>query len=365
MSQLQAAPHPPIRHADLLDALSASVLLLDFDYTVLYINNSAQEFLGLSRSQALGHAITDLFTEAPALMQLLQRAVERGDVCSEHELMLTPIVNGHGPRPAVVADVTVTRVAGPESTHRLLLELVDARLRMQLTRESELLARVDSSRLIARQLAHEIRNPLGGLRGAAQLLSRELNVPSMREYTDVIMREADRLGALVNTMLGPSRPPQREKINIHEVCEHVYQLLRAEAPEGVQLARDYDPSIPDAQLARDELIQALLNVMRNAVQAVGRSGRVLLRTRSLSNVTISGKRHRLVCCLQVEDDGPGVPDEMRKTLFLPLVSSKSDGTGLGLSVAQDMLARQRGIIEFESAPGRTVFSLLLPMEGYG
>jgi len=363
MNDVQAAPHPAIRHAELLDALSASVLLLDFDYTVLYLNNSAQEFLGLGRAQALGHAVTDLFADAPALMQLLQRAVERSAVCSEHELALTPLVNGHGPGAMVVADVTVTRLAGPEA-HRLLLELVDARLRMQLTRESELLARVDSSRLIARQLAHEIRNPLGGLRGAAQLLSRELSAPALREYTDVIMREADRLGALVNTMLGPSRPPQREKINIHEVCEHCYQLLRAEAPEGVQLLRDYDPSIPDAQLARDELIQALLNVMRNAVQAVGGSGRVLLRTRSQSNVTISGKRHRLACCLQVEDDGPGVPDELRKTLFLPLVSSKSDGTGLGLSVAQDMLARQRGIIEFESAPGRTVFSLLLPLEGY-
>jgi two-component system nitrogen regulation sensor histidine kinase GlnL len=363
MNSVQAAPHLPIRHAELLDALSASVLLLEFDYTVLYINNSAQEFLGLGRNQAVGHAITDLFAEAPALVQLLQRAGERGDVCSEHELALTPLANGHGPRPMVVADVTVTRVPAPEA-HRLLIELVDARLRMQLTRESELLARVDSSRLIARQLAHEIRNPLGGLRGAAQLLSRELSVPALREYTDVIMREADRLGALVNTMLGPSRPPQREKLNIHEVCEHVYQLLRAEALPDVQLVRDYDPSIPDAQLARDELIQALLNVMRNAVQAVGKSGRVLLRTRSQGNVTISGKRHRLVCCLQIEDDGPGVPEELRKTLFLPLVTSKSDGTGLGLSVAQDMLARQRGFIEFESAPGRTVFSLLLPLEGY-
>jgi two-component system nitrogen regulation sensor histidine kinase GlnL len=364
MNTIQAAPHPPIRHAELLDALSASVLLVDFDFSVLFLNNSAQEFLGLGRSQAIGHAITDLFADAPALMQLLQRATERGEVCSEHELVLTTVANGQGPRAGVVADVTVTRIPGPQATHRLLVELIDARLRMQLTRESELLSRVDSSRLIARQLAHEIRNPLGGLRGAAQLLSRELNVPALREYTDVIMKEADRLAALVNTMLGPSRPPQREKRNIHEVCEHVFQLLRAEAAAGVELVRDYDPSIPDAQLARDELIQAVLNVMRNAVQAVGAAGRVILRTRSLSNLTISGRRHRLVCSLQVEDNGPGVPDEMRKTLFLPLVSSKSDGTGLGLSVAQEMLARQRGMIEFVSAPGHTVFSMLLPLEGY-
>jgi two-component system nitrogen regulation sensor histidine kinase GlnL len=143
----------------------------------------------------------------------------------------------------------------------------------------------------------------------------------------------------------------------------VYQLQRAEAPESVQLIRDYDPSLPDSLLARDELIQALLNVMRNAVQAVGAAGKVTLRTRFHSNVMINTRRHRAACCVQVEDDGPGVPDELRQTLFLPLVSSKSDGTGLGLSVAQDMLSRQHGIIEFNSVPGRTVFSLLLPLEG--
>lgn len=362
MNPFQAAPHLPIKHAELLDALSTSVLLLDYDFSVRYINASAQEFLGVSYNQILGHPITTLFADAPALTQLLQRATEGGGICSEHELSLTAIIPGQGPRPTVLADVTVTRLTGPKATHRLLVELVNARLRHQLLRESELLARVDSSRLIARQLAHEIRNPLGGLRGAAQLLARELGSPEQREYTDVILREADRLGALVNTMLGPSRPPQRAQGNIHEVCEHVYQLLRAEAPEGVRLLRDYDPSLPDSLLARDELIQALLNVMRNAVQAAGPGGRVTLRTRFQSNVTINSRRHRAVCCVQVEDDGPGVPEELRQTLFLPLVSSKSDGTGLGLSVAQEMLSRQHGIIEFESVPGRTVFSLLLPLE---
>jgi two-component system nitrogen regulation sensor histidine kinase GlnL len=163
-------------------------------------------------------------------------------------------------------------------------------------------------------------------------------------------------------MLGPTRPPQKELLNVHEVCEHVFKLLRSEAPDTVSVERDYDPSVPDAWFARSEIIQALLNVARNALQAVGESGRVILRTRVLTNYAINGVRSRLVCCIQAEDTGPGVPEELRKTLFLPLVTGKSEGTGLGLAVAQDMLARHQGIVEFDSVPGRTVFSLLLPLE---
>jgi two-component system nitrogen regulation sensor histidine kinase GlnL len=215
---------------------------------------------------------------------------------------------------------------------------------------------------MVRQLAHEIRNPLGGLRGAAQLLARELHDGQLREYTTVIISEADRLRTLVDTMLGSSNPPQKQVLNIHEICEYVYRLLRSEAPDGVAIERDYDPSLPESLFDRGELIQALLNIARNALQAVGSPGRVLLRTRAQTNLLINKTRHRLVCCLQIEDNGPGVPTELRKTLFMPLVTGRSDGTGLGLTVAQDMVARHRGIIEFESVPGRTVFSMLLPLE---
>lgn len=355
----------PLSHFDpteLIDALSTGVVVLDAQLCVVYANVGTQDLLGFGLNQVRGRPVGNLFAESDVLNQLLRRSLERGEIVSGHELTLTPIAAIRGLRPPVVVDATVTPLEGQITGTHLLLELADARLRQQLLRESELFSRIDGSRLMARQLAHEIKNPLGGLRGAAQLLSRELHDERLREYTAVIMSEADRLRTLVDTMLGSSKPPQKQPLNIHELCEHVYRLLRSEAPDGVAIERDYDPSLPEGLFDRGELIQALLNIARNAMQAVGSPGRVLLRTRVLSNLLINATRHRLVCCLQVEDDGPGVPAELRKTLFLPLVTGKNDGTGLGLTVAQDMVARHRGVIEFESVPGRTVFSLLLPLE---
>jgi two-component system nitrogen regulation sensor histidine kinase GlnL len=357
----------PLDSTELLELLSTSVLMLDSLQRVVYANAATQDLLGFGNNQVRGRNLTSLFAEELPLQQLLDRAWRRSEICSGHELTLTPLAVLHGRRPAVVVDATVTPIDNLRFGGRLLLELVDARLRLQLTRESELVSRVDGNRLMARQLAHEIKNPLGGLRGAAQLLERELSSPQLREYTTVIISEADRLRALVDTMLGPTRPPQKELLNVHEVCEHVLKLVRSEAPASVSIERDYDPSVPDAPFARSEIIQALLNVVRNALQAVvpaeGTGGQVTLRTRVLTNHAINGVRSRLVCCIQVEDNGPGVPDELRKTLFMPLVTGKSEGTGLGLAVAQDMVARHHGIVEFDSAPGRTVFSLLLPLEG--
>jgi two-component system nitrogen regulation sensor histidine kinase GlnL len=242
-----------------------------------------------------------------------------------------------------------------------LLELADATQRQRISRESDLLARLESSRLMIRQLVHEIKNPLGGLRGAAQLLARELHDPSLHEYTGVIIGEADRLTALVDSIAGPGRPPLRSLVNVHELCEHVFHLLRAEARASVLVERDYDPSLPNAMLDRNQIIQALLNVARNALQALGERGRVTLRTRALSNVTIGLVRHKLVGSLQVEDNGPGVPPELRASIFYPLVTGRANGTGLGLAVAQDLVTRHGGLIEFASEPGRTVFTLLLPL----
>jgi two-component system nitrogen regulation sensor histidine kinase GlnL len=212
-----------------------------------------------------------------------------------------------------------------------------------------------------KQLAHEIKNPLGGLRGAAQLLERELQGESLREYTQVIIGEADRLAALVDSMAGPNRAPSKTQINVHEICEHVYHLVRAEAGAAIVVDRDYDPSLPNATLDRNQIIQALLNVARNALQALSGSGRISFRTRALSNVTIGSARHRLVASVQVEDNGPGVPAELRSSIFYPLVTGRANGSGLGLAVAQELVTRNGGLIEFESEPGRTVFTLLLPL----
>jgi two-component system nitrogen regulation sensor histidine kinase GlnL len=248
----------------------------------------------------------------------------------------------------------------------LLLEIEDITQHRRLTRENALLAQLGGSRLMVRQLAHEIKNPLGGLRGAAQLLERELLDPALREYTRVIISEADRLTNLLDSMLGPGRPPAKQLINVHELLERVYHLLRSEAPDGVAVDRDYDPSLPALTVDPNHIIQAMLNLGRNAIQALSggnvQSPRLILRTRAVSNASVGAHRHRLVASIQFEDNGPGVLAEIRDTIFYPLVSGRADGTGLGLGIAQDLVSRHGGLIEFDSAPGRTIFVISLPMD---
>jgi two-component system nitrogen regulation sensor histidine kinase GlnL len=351
-----------IPRADLLDALSTGVVLLDAQLCVLYANMGGQDLLGVSFKQVRGLPLGELFAAAQPLVALLRRALADNKSCAGHELTLIPVATLPATRAPAVVDFTITPLDNPLGGRQLLLELVDARARRRIARESDLRSRADGSRLMVRQLAHEIKNPLGGLRGAAQLLERELHESRLKEYTTVIISEADRLCSLVDTMLGPFGPPRTRLLSVHEICEYVYELLRNEAAPGVSIERDYDPSLPDGQFDRNEIIQALLNIARNALQALGGSGRIVLRTRALSNLNLGPKRHRLVACVQVEDDGPGVPEELQQTLFLPLVTSKANGTGLGLSVAQDMIARHQGVIEFESRAGRTVFSIMLPLQ---
>jgi two-component system nitrogen regulation sensor histidine kinase GlnL len=355
----------PLSHFDpasLLDALTTGVVILDSQLCMIYANVGAQDLLAYGLNQARGRPITELFADPEALRRLLLRSLDRIETYAGHEIPLMPL-GKPGIREPVIVDVTVTPLEGQLTGTHLLLEIADARARQRIARESEMLSRLDGSRLMIRQLGHEIKNPLGGLRGAAQLLDRELD-GALKEYTTVIINEADRLRALVDSMLGPSRPPQKSLINIHELCEHVYHLLRSEAGPGISIERDYDPSLPNAQFDRNEIIQALLNVARNALQAVtAPGGRVLLRTRVLTNVNIGTVRHRLLANVQVEDNGHGVPPELQRSVFYPLVTSRPTGTGLGLAVAQDLVARHRGIVEFESRPGHTVFSLLLPLEG--
>jgi len=346
--------------AELLDALSTGILMLDAQLCPIYANVAAQDLLAFSLNMSRGRPFGDFLHEAGALIGILRRALESGEGIADRELTLKP---ANSPREPRTLDVTVTPLTGLTGTH-LLIELADTTQRQRISRDNDLLARLDGSRLMIRQLAHEIKNPLGGLRGAAQLLERELPAPSLREYTQVIIGEADRLTALVDSIAGPSRPPNKTLMNVHEICEHVYHLLRAEARGGVLVERDYDPSLPNAMLDRHQLIQALLNVGRNALQALssqGDTGHVVLRTRARSNVSIGPVRHRLVAAVQVEDSGPGVPEHLKSSIFYPLVTGRPNGTGLGLAVAQELVTRNGGIIEFESEPRRTVFTLLLPL----
>jgi two-component system nitrogen regulation sensor histidine kinase GlnL len=343
---------------DLFDALATGIIVLDAQLCPIYANVAAQNLLSFSLNQARGRPFGDFLHDTNGLVGTLRRALQTGQGIADRELTVRPIGS---PREARVLDITITPLEGQVTGTHLLLELTDDTQRSRISRENDLLARLDSSRMMIRQLAHEIKNPLGGLRGAAQLLGRELNNPSLEEYTGVIITEADRLAALVDSMAGPQRPPVKDMINVHELCEHVYHLLRGEARAAVLIERDYDPSLPSAMLDRNQVIQALLNVARNAMQALGERGRITLRTRALSNVSIGSVRHKLVASLQVEDNGPGVPPELRPSIFYPLVTGRANGTGLGLAVAQDLVTRHGGLIEFESEPGRTIFTLLLPL----
>jgi two-component system nitrogen regulation sensor histidine kinase GlnL len=349
-----------IEGTELLDSLVTSVFLLDHELRVEYLNAAAQTLLGLGPNQVLGRSITELTRGAETLLPLFDRARTESEGVVQRELAW--------PAPGGVdriLDCAVTQITlGPGL--KLLLEIEDITQHRRLTRENALLAQLGGSRLMVRQLAHEIKNPLGGLRGAAQLLERELLDPALREYTRVIISEADRLTNLLDSMLGPGRPPAKQLINVHELLERVYHLLRSEAPDGVTVDRDYDPSLPPLTVDPNHIIQAMLNLGRNAVQALSgghvQSPRLILRTRAVSNASVGAHRHRLVASIQFEDNGPGVLAEIRDTIFYPLVSGRADGTGLGLGIAQDLVSRHGGLIEFDSTPGRTIFVISLPMD---
>ena len=348
--------------AELLDGMVTSIFLLDQDLTVSYLNAAAQTLLGVGPNQALGRSIVDLTRGAESLLPMFDRVRQGGEGVVQRELAW-PAPGGIDR----ILDCAVTQVILGGKSPRLLLEIEDITQHRRLTRENALLAQLGGSRLMVRQLAHEIKNPLGGLRGAAQLLERELLDPALREYTRVIISEADRLTNLLDSMLGPGRPPSKQLVNVHELLERVYHLLRSEAPTGVAIDRDYDPSLPPLTLDPNHIIQAMLNLGRNAIQALASAAmdetpRLILRTRAASNVSVGANRHRLVASIQFEDNGPGVLNEIRETIFYPLVSGRADGTGLGLGIAQDLVSRHGGLIEFDSAPGRTIFVISLPMD---
>ncbi|HEX4151300.1 MAG TPA: nitrogen regulation protein NR(II) [Steroidobacteraceae bacterium] len=351
-----------IEGTELLDSLVTGVFVLDREFHVVYLNAAGQTLLGLSPNQALGRRITDLSRGTETLVPLFERAKQGGEGVVQRELAWP--APGSTDR---ILDCAVTETTVGAHGACLLLEIEDITQHKRLTRENALIAQLGGSRLMVRQLAHEIKNPLGGLRGAAQLLERELLDPALREYTRVIISEADRLTHLLDSMLGPGRPPAKQLVNVHELLERVYHLLRSEAPEGVTVDRDYDPSLPALTVDPNHIIQAMLNLGRNALQALSETHlenpRLILRTRIAGNVGIGGRGHRQVASIQFEDNGSGVPPEIRETIFYPLVSGRSDGSGLGLGIAQDLVSRHGGLIEFDSAPGRTIFVIYLPLDG--
>ena len=333
-----------------LELLATAVVALDDGFVVRYANPAAESLLATGAKSLLGQRFPALFDERDALEGLLRDARTVHWDYSTRTVSYTRL--GREPLPLACS---LTRIETQDLT--LLAELRPIEQQLRMAREERLVFEQQANRELIRNLAHEIKNPLGGLRGSAQLLERELDRPELREYTQVIIKEADRLQSLMDRMLTPHRAPRIEPVSIHEVLERVRSLLRAEF--GVEAQRDYDPSLPEIVGDREQLIQAVLNIARNAAQ-VG-STTIVLRTRAVRQITIVRQRYRLALELQVVDDGPGVPAEIQEKIFNPLVSGREGGTGLGLSLAQTFVQYHKGVIEFESRPGRTTFRILLPL----
>ncbi len=343
-----------------LDLLATAVVALDGGYMVRYANQAAENLLGTGARSLIGQRFPNLFVDRATLERTLAEALAahwsyRAQTVSYQRPGLEP-----KPLSCVVTPIDVP--ATP-----LLAELRPIEEQLRLEREERLLDQQETTRELLRNLAHEIKNPLGGLRGSAQLLERELDRPELREYTQVIIKEADRLQVLLDRLLTPRRAVQLTQVNIHEVLERVRSLVQAEFPEGVTILRNYDPSVPDLVGDVEQLIQAVLNVVRNAAQALlseanrGQGGTIVLRTRVARQVTIARQRRKLALELQVIDDGPGVPEDIRDRVFNPLVSGREGGSGIGLALVQTYVQNHGGAVEVDSRPGRTVFTLLLPL----
>jgi two-component system nitrogen regulation sensor histidine kinase GlnL len=343
-----------------LELLATAVVALDSGHVVRYANPAAEDLFAAGARSLIGQAFPALFAEPAALEAALAEAlVVHWSYRAQRVSYERP---GREPLPLACVVMPIELASTP-----LLVELRPIQEQLRFEREERMLGQQEVSRELIRNLAHEIKNPLGGLRGSAQLLERELDRPELREYTRVIIKEADRLQSLLDRLLTPRRVVQLSEVNIHEVLERVRSLVRAEFPQGIACERNYDPSVPPLVGDLEQLIQAVLNVVRNAAQALlseanrGRGGMIVLRTRSARQVTLARRRHKLALELQVIDDGPGIPEDIRDRVFNPLVSGREGGSGLGLALVQTYVHNHGGVVEFDSRPGRTVFTILLPL----
>lgn len=342
-----------------MDTLSTAVILLDETHRVRYVNPAAENLFAISTKNLVGMTLNRVFNDPDLMAAAVRYARERNCSYTQHEVAVS--ING-STRLALSCTVTPVEI---EALSGYLIEFSALNQHLKIAREERLADQSARNRELIRNLAHEIKNPLGALRGAAQLLDRELDRVELHEYTQVIMKEADRLQALMDRLLIPHRLPQIAQFNIHEALERVRSLLLAEYPDGISIRRDYDTSLPFVTADREQIIQALLNIARNAAQAMQGRGEIVLRTRVARRVTLSKRLYRLALVVQISDNGPGVPEELKDKIFFPLVSGREGGSGLGLTLAQTYVSQHHGAIELESRPGHTCFSVLLPLEEHG
>ncbi len=349
-----SSPSPSPQYAG-LDLLSTAVIILDRSFVLKYANPAAETMFAFSKKNALGQPCARLFSAHSgnaALFAMLNQVVKHDAGFSENELTLET---------AAATLLHTACTAAPAEGQRLMLEFHQQDQQMKIAREEKILEHQQLNRELIRNLAHEIKNPLGGIRGSAQLLERELPQNELKEYTQVIVKEADRLQALMDRLLTPHRLPKLISLNIHEVLERVRALVLAEFPDGISVVRDYDTSLPELIGESEHLIQALLNVARNAAQSMKGRGEIRIVTRIARQVTLARVRYRYAIMIEITDNGPGVATALQDKIFYPLVSGRDGGTGLGLSIAQDLVNQHQGIIEFDSVPGQTRFTVLLPV----
>ena len=363
---------------NILDNLNTAVVLLDGQLNVLCINPSAEMLLGVSSNKITAKPIGQLLID-DALITAVKDTLTSNHPFTQRER--TVQINDR----KVTVDVSVQPIpfdnASGKNEIRLLIEFSQLDRHLRISKEENLLAQHETIRALLRSMAHEVKNPLGGIRGAAQLLERELANPDLAEYTQVIIDEVDRLKKLVNRMLGPNARPNQILVNIHSVTERVRSLLKADKSRDVKIYFDYDPSIPEVLFDPEHLIQAVLNIVRNAAQALveqdlkqdsaqassnsidghEKEKTITIKTRVMRHFNIGHKRYKLVAKMDIIDNGPGISEQMQERIFMPLITGRAEGTGLGLSIAQSLVSQNGGLIECHSRPGKTVFSLLLPI----
>jgi len=362
LKQPHPLPHKPGSAAarfHAFDLLATLIAVVRNDGVVVFANAALEDALGISRRTIEGSQLPECFTEP----QILRNALEGAGSNEFAALRYDAWLKRSNPEPFPVHVVVAqTDVAG-----EVIVELLPLEQQAKQEREERLMDQAQANKELIRNLAHEIKNPLGGIRGAAQLLQMEIESKELTEYTQVIIHEADRLQTLVDRLLAPHRRPHLVgDVNIHEVCERVRSLILAEFPKGLKALRDYDISIPDFRGDREQLIQAVLNIAHNAAQALAErvaagDAEITFRTRIARQVTFGKQRYRLALELHVIDNGPGVPDSIKDRIFYPLVSGREGGSGLGLTLAQTFVQQHHGLIECDSVPGRTDFKILIPL----
>jgi len=349
-------------HSRILENLSTAVFLLDPQFHIQYINPSAAMLLQTSQKRILTHELRSLFIQyEETLFREFSAILESGHIYTQRDCVFV-LQNGIH----ILADCTVSSHQIDGNNH-LIIEMQTKDRLIRISREEQLHENQETAQILVRGFAHEVKNPLGGIRGAAQLLEAELTNPEHHEYTQVIIEESDRLRSLVDRMLGSNKALNRVESNIHEILERVYSLIHAESAGRVKIIRDYDPSIPEFFGDKSQLIQAFLNISKNALQALskqiaeGKDASIILRTRTLRQFTIGHSRHRLVLKVEIIDNGPGIPKESIQNIFYPMISGRAEGTGLGLSITQSILTKHEGLVECESRPGKTDFIVYLPI----